>query len=183
MNNPPLDRETMIKVYKNGTYYNPASKRYGPDANVVCDRCKKSKLDVCIGLQIYDLCLACVQEINELLKKKPVTTLPPGLPECSRNPPLTRMIQSQFRPPGSSTSGGMRTNMLQNQFRPNDIATLMVQNQFRPNDDVKSYMQVNQFRYPVTDIRAEMKQNKFIYPEEIDDDDMMSFMIQNQFRK
>ena len=183
MNNPPLDRETMIKVYKCGTYHNPASQRYGPDANVVCDRCKKSKLDVCIGYQTYDLCLACIQEINELLKKKPITTLP----ECSRNPPLTRMIQSQFRPTGSTGGSMMRTNMVQNQFRSNvDTVTLMAQNQFRPNDDLKSYMQVNQFRYPVTDIRAEMKQNKFRHPygqEEEDDDDMMSFMIQNQFRK
>ena len=72
MNNPSIDRETTIKVFKNGKYYNPASDRYGPNANVVCDRCRRNNLDICIGLQTYDLCLPCVQEINESLKKKSI---------------------------------------------------------------------------------------------------------------
>src|SRR5271154_5824803 len=57
-------------IYQNvcqyGQFYNPACSHYGYNsANVVCDKCKKHHLDVCVGYDKYDLCLKCVQEISK----------------------------------------------------------------------------------------------------------------------
>lgn len=65
-----LQDELMYKqIYKYGTYYNPASKHYGSNASVVCDRCHKSDLDICIGYESHDLCMPCIQEINSKYKQ------------------------------------------------------------------------------------------------------------------
>ncbi len=134
MNNPPMDRETMMKVFKYGTYYNPASKRYGEGANVVCDRCHRTGLDISIGLQHYDLCLICIQDISRSVKKE--TCIPPYAPEIR-----TRMLQGQYM-----------TNMVQNQFRNDDVKSYMRVGQFKnleddDCDDCKTFMIQSQFRY------------------------------------
>ena len=104
MNNQPLSRETTINIVKNGTYYFPASKHYNNQStNVVCDRCRKTNLDTCIGLDNYDLCLSCVQDVSSLCN--PTTISPPPV---FREPILAMMMQEQYR-----------TRMLQAQFRPN----------------------------------------------------------------
>lgn len=54
------------QVVKNGTFYNPASKRYGPLAVVVCDRCRKKPLLACIsGANGVDVCLLCANALVE----------------------------------------------------------------------------------------------------------------------
>ena len=133
--NLPLDRETTIKIFKNGTYYNPASSHYNTDTSVICDRCKRTNLDMCIGYDTYDLCLQCIQDISLQLKKQPVS------PQKSFPEIATYMQQSQFQPQ-------MMTNMEQGQFR-----TRMLQRQFRNNDsnyevdDTKTFMLQSQFRH------------------------------------
>lgn len=52
------------QICQHGTYYNPASRHYGGHGTVVCDRCSKQNLNVCIGYNNHDLCLPCVQEIS-----------------------------------------------------------------------------------------------------------------------
>ncbi len=80
-----INYETMKNICKNGTYYFPASKHYGnPDANVVCDKCYKNKLNVSIGYGNYDLCLLCVDEITNPIKLDKINY-------------KTYMMQSQFR--------------------------------------------------------------------------------------
>lgn len=116
MNNQPLSQETTINIVKNGTYYCPASKHYNNQSlNVVCDRCRKTNLDMCIGLDTYDLCLSCVQDVSSLCN--PTTINPPPV---FQGPVLTRMIQDQFR-----ANPGFRepilAMMLQRQFRPNPV--------------------------------------------------------------
>jgi len=109
MSNQPLDKETMIKVYKFGSYYNPASNHYGSTANVVCDRCYKNNLDISIGWQTYDLCLVCTNEINNELKSKshyqPIT---PAKPIYQPSVYTTNMMQNQFK---------VKSMMLQRQFK------------------------------------------------------------------
>ena len=60
-------------ICKNGTYYYPATSHYtlmGLDCNgVVCDRCKRDSLEVCIGRGDSDLCLKCVQDIANMIKE------------------------------------------------------------------------------------------------------------------
>lgn len=52
-----------------GTFFNPASRHYGMhDANVICDRCRRQYLDVCIGYGSRDLCLQCVQEVTRQIQ-------------------------------------------------------------------------------------------------------------------
>lgn len=129
MNNLPLSQEMMIKVLRNGTYYFPATKHYNNNAtSVICDRCHKSGLDVCIGLDSYDLCLPCIQEISRIYN--PSTVNPPPVFHGSYEP-----------------HGPIMTMMVQEQFNPgDDVKTFMVQEQFNPRRvDVKSYMMQEQF--------------------------------------
>lgn len=71
MTDNPINKETMLQIYSNGTYYSPATKHYGDDSiNVVCDRCFKNNLDVCVGWLTHDLCLQCVTEIGNKVNKK-----------------------------------------------------------------------------------------------------------------
>ena len=52
-----------------GTFFNPASRHYGMhDVNVICDRCRRNYLDVCIGYGSRDLCLQCVQEVTRQIQ-------------------------------------------------------------------------------------------------------------------
>ena len=63
-----IDKETTINICKYGAYYNPASKHYLSSNNVICDRCHKNHLDISIGWKSYDLCLKCIEEVNNELK-------------------------------------------------------------------------------------------------------------------
>lgn len=71
MTDKPIDKKTMLQIYSNGTYYSPANKHYGSDlVNVVCDRCFKNNLDICVGWLTHDLCLQCVTEIGNKINNK-----------------------------------------------------------------------------------------------------------------
>lgn len=65
-----IDKSTMLKICKYGTYYNPATKHYTPSTNVMCDKCYKDKLNISIGYEDYDLCLSCIEEINKMKKNQ-----------------------------------------------------------------------------------------------------------------
>jgi len=83
--------EIEQEVYKYGTYYNPASKHYSlfEDINVVCDRCNRSRLPVCIGYNEYDLCLKCVDAISDhgkfIFKKETKIPKPLFYPDINLN--------------------------------------------------------------------------------------------------
>lgn len=144
MNNPSLSREKTIQILKNGTYYNPASKHYnGNSTNVVCDRCRKTGLDMCIGYETYDLCLQCIQDTNSQLKKQVTIQQPEFATYMQQGQFMTNMEQSQFKPQ-------IRTNMEQAQFRP---LTRMLQSQFindkydsESDEECKTFMIQSQFR-------------------------------------
>ena len=156
MNNPSLSREKTIQILKNGTYYNPASKHYNFNStNVVCDRCRKTGLDMCIGFESYDLCLQCVQDVNSQLKKQ----VPIKQPEIA-----TYMQQDQFRPLTRMIQGQFATNMEQAQFKP-QIKTNMEQAQFRP----LTRMVQGQFQTYIDNSES--------------DEECKTFMIQSQFRR
>ena len=176
--NQPLDRDTMIKVYKYGTYYNPASKHYGGEetTNVVCDRCYKDHLDVCIGWQTHDMCLQCIHEISRELKKTKTPYFPPNPP--SRTGP--EMWPSDLPPihtagPGTCwpSSGHWCTTQEHSRGQP-QTKTYMEQSQFQPQ--IMTNMEQSQFRPNET--RTRMLQRQF----REDDDSMKTFMVQSQFR-
>lgn len=48
-------------TYTQGRYYNPASDHYLSVDHVVCDQCKRTHIDKCIGWEEYDLCISCVR--------------------------------------------------------------------------------------------------------------------------
>ena len=66
------DERLFIKIYKYGTYYNPAYEHYLPRVDVGCDRCLKEKITACIGWRDYDLCLLCISEIDIMNQKKEI---------------------------------------------------------------------------------------------------------------
>lgn len=58
-------QEEILYTTKYGTYYNPATSHYNkPFVNVICDNCHKENLKSCIGHNNCDLCLECVDKIN-----------------------------------------------------------------------------------------------------------------------
>ena len=56
--------DIFINVYRYGTYYNPAWKHYGKPGSVGCDRCLRDGLTVSVGWMEFDICLACLDEID-----------------------------------------------------------------------------------------------------------------------
>ena len=91
-----VDQETLDKIVKNGTFYNPASKHYSYETDVKCDKCLKTGINICIGWENYDLCMSCV----DLLSKKPVVPRPvvPSKPDDFTPTVCIMMMQDQFKP-------------------------------------------------------------------------------------
>ena len=77
-------------VIKNGKYYAPAWKHYGETpTNVMCDRCRKSHLSICIGADAnMDLCLNCAHIINEMLIENNSRPTEPIRSEPIRSEPI-----------------------------------------------------------------------------------------------
>ena len=61
---PPLSIETLADIIKNGIYYDPAWKHYHAGIEVICDNCHKINIETCIGLDEYDLCIPCSEQIK-----------------------------------------------------------------------------------------------------------------------
>ena len=61
--------DPLMQCLLGGTYYAPATKHYNnPALMVVCDRCGKQNLKVCIGLGTSDLCMRCVTDLEATMK-------------------------------------------------------------------------------------------------------------------
>jgi hypothetical protein len=100
---------TYIELVKTGTYYYPAYKHYGKVCNVVCDRCHKSHIICCIGLNTSDLCLDCVNIVLESIHIPP-----PDNDDC------TLMLQAQFNERPTRMLQDMytaKTKMLQHMYK------------------------------------------------------------------
>lgn len=109
--NTPTTKQ-LEDVARHGTYFNPASDHYKNPDVILCDKCHKSNLQVCIGYQDMDLCLDCVKsildqqgdqdtQVRTLMMSSP--TNPSGLmtkmETSSAKPiPVTRMLASCARP-------------------------------------------------------------------------------------
>lgn len=104
----------FTNVVKYGKYYYPAWTHYKREnANVVCDRCAKTKLVVSIGLENTDLCLQCVETVSKLITKPkiPIDCIP-------KDPiPMTRMEQGIFTQTLMNQSMFTRPSV-DNTFRP-----------------------------------------------------------------
>lgn len=91
----------MENICQYGTYYNPATKHYGGAANnVVCDKCHRNNLSVCVGWQTFDLCLKCVQDITDNKSNIVFDTTHErayGGIHTAQAVMVTNMMQSQFR--------------------------------------------------------------------------------------
>ncbi len=99
MTDQSLSSDIFEQICKFGTHYNPASKHYNDIQNVVCDRCFRENLDICIGYEKYDLCFSCVQEIVRITNLK--LQYPTGsIVDCPMGAlmdyPKTRMAVGQF---------------------------------------------------------------------------------------
>lgn len=95
----PLDENTTFNIYKYGNYYNPAHSHYNRITNVVCDRCLKKNLNICIGWEDKDLCLKCVSDIDTIIKNNPYADIPIIDKITIGNKPfgiVTKMMQSMF---------------------------------------------------------------------------------------
>ena len=117
-NNKPLSYDTTLKILKYGTYYNPASDHYGmlggsssgQTSGVICDRCYRNNLSICIGYQSKDLCIRCIQEIDTDINRS--KNYPPE--QNQFKPPLTKMRQFLF--PAEKSDEDIKTFMMQDMF-------------------------------------------------------------------
>ena len=55
-----MNQADLLETCQYGIYYFPAWKHYNnPNANVICDQCRKESLVASIGHKHFDLCLLC----------------------------------------------------------------------------------------------------------------------------
>ena len=92
----PIDQNTMLRIHRYGTYYNPAWKHYGMETNVMCDRCFKTQLQTSIGYGDHDLCLSCISEIATVKPKQETSKMQQVQFKPSTCVPK-RMHQRQFK--------------------------------------------------------------------------------------
>ena len=69
--------DTYMIVLEHGSFYYPASKRYGNDDDVACDRCGRVNIESCVGYGNYDLCMICVDNLLNKVSVPPVPSAPP----------------------------------------------------------------------------------------------------------
>ena len=78
----------LNEVVTYGKLYYPAESHYAHKSIVVCDRCNKTRLKVCVGYKNFDLCMKCVDKvvdnINELFSRE------------NKKEPLVRMMSDKF---------------------------------------------------------------------------------------
>ena len=56
----PISYEEVMRIVKNGKFYNPASTHYSSGVVVRCDYCCKNNLEMSLGYENYDLCIECL---------------------------------------------------------------------------------------------------------------------------
>jgi hypothetical protein len=113
---------SFADIVKYGRYYYPANQRYAPTSVVICDRCKRRDIPVCIGYQDQDLCLPCAEQVSVIMKRREAIPIPePGGSPFDRI--TTRMESGRFR-------GDTMTYMASDRFR-GDTMTLMATDRFR----------------------------------------------------
>lgn len=119
-----IDQETIDNIVKNGTYYNPAYNHYGYVTSVKCDKCNRAGINVCIGWEKYDLCMACV---DLLTTKKPDLPKPRNLND-GFNGIYTLMMQSQFKPRPTPIE---KNNKKLDEIDASSTLSFMMQEQFK----------------------------------------------------
>lgn len=147
MSNQTITKEIMTNIYTNGTYYDPARDHHGPNTTVMCDRCRKDNLDVCLGWKEYDLCMACVSEIRvELNKKSNNLCDKQGRKQNDKQNDIQnmmRMEQEQFN---------------QNKKRPN---SRMLQRQFYKNEELSNSDEINNTS-DIYNVSIKMRQHQYM---------------------
>jgi hypothetical protein len=152
----------LRNVCKSGVYYNPAIKHYGSICNITCDNCKKTKLDVCIGWDNYDLCLPCVDDINkeinspgEDINKKEQNPIEPSVSKMLQNQfgSCVDDINKEINSPGEDINKKEQnpielsvSKMLQNQFALSTPKILRRQKNYF--DDIPIRMEQKQYKSP-----------------------------------
>jgi hypothetical protein len=100
-----MDTQDKINyTLKFGTYYNPASRHYGSNAsNVICDNCRKENLKACIGWENCDLCMQCIDRLNDKLYVP--------IPRVNMPPVVMCMFPTSFSLNSNNKNCQMESNM------------------------------------------------------------------------
>lgn len=149
--------DDIITTFKNGIYYNPASKHYSgmfgstDNINVVCDRCGRTHLKVSIRYKNTDLCMGCVSELDSRLSnnikpiqiKKPVPKPYEPYPYIDPHDPFDdknkyRSYDEPTKEPYYYRTGIksiQRIPEFSNRTKTGKVATYMMQDMFGINND------------------------------------------------
>lgn len=111
-----MSASAINRALTEGKFYYPASLHYkgsqmGDSVCVTCDRCYKSDIPACIGIDTLDFCLPCIdEEVNRKGKEVPV-------PSVSLHAPVAATAQRTYSPSNpygaSSLLDAMRSGRLQ----------------------------------------------------------------------
>ena len=78
-------------IVRYGVYYFPATTHYARPCVVVCDRCNKTNLSVCIGYNNLDLCMQCVEKVAKDINTPSDQTIVDNSPDYR-----VRMMPAKF---------------------------------------------------------------------------------------
>lgn len=117
----------FVNIVKHGTYFSPANKHYGGNGTVVCDRCAKTNLKICIGYGSDDMCLECVSVVSNKMQclsvdsdKTQFVAPPPQMDDVR-----VTMIQSMYRNNSDRFNTEGLTRMARNMFTNRDKDKIM----------------------------------------------------------
>jgi hypothetical protein len=114
----------------NGSPFNSPVERYGPNIQIVCDRCQNSPITQGYGYKTNDMCLPCVNKIKQQFQTSDADQV-----RIRRDMNLTLMEQDQYT-----------TNMMQRQYNPpssSNNLTFMMQDMFRSSVDFNNLQAFN----------------------------------------
>lgn len=111
----------------NGSPFNSPVERYGPNIQIVCDRCQNSPITQGYGHGTNDMCMPCVNKIKQQFQISDTDQV-----RIRRDMNLTLMEQEQYY-----------TKMMQHQYTPSNNLTFMMQDMFSPSVDFNNLQAFN----------------------------------------
>ncbi len=139
----------FFKIVYHGKFYYPASLHYNNEfSNIVCDKCHRNNLKVCIGWEKFDICIQCAHQImfdytgiryNPDIKIDDYKPIP--------RQPLTLMMEDRYK----INTDRYLTRMAQDMYKINDynykpILTFMLQDMYKYNNinnNINNYYNFN----------------------------------------
>jgi hypothetical protein len=129
-----MNNINYIDIIKHGKLYFPASSHYDMNTIVVCNRCYKNDLQICIGYEDKDICLECAEKIvynnKNKIKDAPKYLIPNPI---KYYPIMTAMSQKIFKPRYTYMCQDIFKYPIHKIIKQEPYVTRMMQDMFKEN--------------------------------------------------